>query len=91
MGLVSRSSTGPGLIETPLIEGPHRVSHALDPRARQGLHKNLGQTYLQVFEGCLGKQGLAVDHRRRRTLEAQVPGIVISMSSLKVAILEKSG
>lgn len=30
--------------ETPFLEGRHRVSCAVDPRAKQELHKNLGQT-----------------------------------------------
>ena len=30
--------------QTPLLEGTHWISCALGPRAKQGLHKNLGQT-----------------------------------------------
>lgn len=33
MGLVWRSSTGQGEAETPLMEGPHKISHALGPMA----------------------------------------------------------
>jgi len=57
-----------------LLEGAHRVSCALSPRANQGLHKNLSQTYLGVLEGLLGKQGEAVACHGGRTLEVEVPG-----------------
>ena len=56
-GLECRSSKGLAEIETPILEGAHKVSCALGPRAKQGLHKNLGQTYLQVLEDLLGRQG----------------------------------
>ena len=59
-GLVHRSCTELGETETPLLEGVHQVSCALGLRSKQGLHKNLGQTYLQVLEGPLGKQEMAV-------------------------------
>ena len=52
-----KSSTGIEEIGTPLLKGAHRVSCALDPRAKQRIHKNLGQTYLQILEDLLGKQG----------------------------------
>ena len=39
----------------PLLEGAHRIPCALNPRAKQGLLKNLGQTYLEVIEGILEK------------------------------------
>ena len=44
---------------------------------KAGTHKNLGQTYLQVLEGLLGKQGMAVAYCGGMTLEAEVQGIVI--------------
>ena len=55
-----RSSTGLKETETPLLEGAHRIPCALGPRGKQGLHKNLSQTYLQIIEGIQGKQGVAV-------------------------------
>ena len=36
-----------GETKTPLLEGAQRISQALGPRAKQGLHKNLCQTDLQ--------------------------------------------
>ena len=44
------------------------------PRANQGLHKNLGQTHLQVLEDLLGKQGVAVACCGGKTLEVEGPG-----------------
>ena len=40
-----------------LLEGVHRLSCALVPREKQKIPKNLDQTYLQVLEDLLGKQG----------------------------------
>ena len=67
-------------MEIPLLEGAHRIQCALGPRAKQRLHKNLGQTYLWVLEGLLVKQGIVVAPYKVRTLEAEVLGIFISMS-----------
>ena len=33
-----------GEMETPFLKGAHRHSHTLGPRAKQSLHRNLGQT-----------------------------------------------
>ena len=43
-GLVYRSSTGLGKMETPFLKGTPRLSHALGPWAKQSLHRNLGET-----------------------------------------------
>ena len=41
--------------------GEHaRACKHQDPEEKQWLHRNLGQTYLLVLEGLLGKQGVAV-------------------------------
>ena len=53
---------GQGEMETPLLKCAHRISCALGFRAKQGLHKNLGHTYLWVFNGILGKQGMDMAH-----------------------------
>ena len=81
VGHVHRSSTGLGKTETPLLEGTHRIPFAQGPRTKQGLHKNLGQTYLWVLEGLLGKQGTNLACCFCRTLEAEVLGIFIGVSS----------
>ena len=47
--LECRSSTGLGETETLLLESEHRVSCALDSRAKHRLHKNLGQTYCKSW------------------------------------------
>ena len=60
--------------QTLLLENTHRISCAPGPRAKQGLHKNLGQTNLQVLECLLGKQEAAVAHCGGRMLEAEIPG-----------------
>ena len=73
--------TGGGGAGTLLLEGAHRIPCPLCPRAKQGPHENLGQTCLWVLEGILGKQGAAVAHCGGRTLEAEVPGIFIHVSS----------
>ena len=57
-GLSTGNSTGLGETETPLLEETHKVSWLPGPRTKQVLLKNLGQTYLWVFEGLLGKQGM---------------------------------
>ena len=61
---------GPGGTR-PLLESAHKVSCALGPRVKQGLFKNLGQTYLQVLEGLKGRQGSAVSHYGGRTMEVE--------------------
>ena len=43
-GLVHRSSTGLGEMDTSFLKGTHRLSRALGLRAKQSLHRNLGQT-----------------------------------------------
>ena len=43
--------------ERPRTKGACRVSCALGPRAKWGLHKDLGQTYLPILERLLGKPG----------------------------------
>ena len=72
-------STGLGETETPFLRGIHRISCALGPREKQRLHKKLGQTYLQILEDLLGKQGVTCG---KRTLEARVLGIITSVNSL---------
>ena len=49
-----RDSTGLGKTETPLLEGTHKVSHALGPRAK-AVTRNLHQTCLLVSEAVLGE------------------------------------
>ena len=63
-----------GKTENLLLESVHRVLCALGPREKQKFHRNLGQTYLQMLEGLLGKQGVAVACCGGRTLEAEIPG-----------------
>ena len=65
-----------------ILKRQHRFSCALGPRAKQKLHGNLGQTYLQFLEGLLGKQGVTVAHCGG-TLEAKVSRIIISICSSK--------
>ena len=57
--------------QTTSLEGTHKVSHALDTRAKQGLCNNLG---LRVLEGLLERQGPAVSYCGGRTLDMMVPG-----------------
>ena len=63
------------------MKGAHRLSCAFSPRAKERLHRNLGQTCLWFLEDLLGKQGVTVTHCGGRTLEAKVLGIIISMCS----------
>ena len=88
---MDKRATGLEETEAPVSEGSQWVSCMLGPRVKQGFNKNLGQIYLQVSEGILEKQRVAVPHCGGRTLETQVPGIIIGMSSLEAAILGKSG
>ena len=80
VGLMHRSSTGLGETETPFIKGTHRILRALGPRAKQSLHRNLGQTWLQFLEDFLGKEGVNVACCGERTLEAKIFGIFISVA-----------
>ena len=64
--------------QTPLWEGAHRLSCALGPKAKQRLHKNLGQTCLWFLEDLLGREGLAAFHCGGRTLEVEAPENVSS-------------
>ena len=77
---VHRSSTGLSETETPLLKGAHRLLHALGPRAKQKLHRNLGQTCLWFLKDLLGKQGVTVVLSGRRTVEAKILGTIISMN-----------
>ena len=43
VGLMRRSSMRLGEMETPFLKGAHRISRALDPRAKQGLHRSMCQ------------------------------------------------
>ena len=91
VGLVCRSSTGLGEMETPFLKGAHRLSRALGPRAKQSLHRNLGQTWLQFLEDILGKQGwmwlvVREGHWKQSSQEYSAACL-----SLEVAILGKSG
>ena len=60
---------GLGETETPLLEGACKVSHALGPRTRQYLHRNLGQTYLWILKGLPGVGGSP-----REVLNVSSPG-----------------
>ena len=72
--------------QTPLLEGTHRVSCALGPRAKP---KNLSQIYLWVLKGLLGNQGSAVAHCVGKTLEVDITGNNHHhVSPLEAAILE---
>ena len=86
MGLECRSSTG--LRERETLQDAHKVLCALGPRVKQELHKNLGQTYLWVLEGLLGRQMSAVSHCGAG-LEVEVPENI--HPSLGATILEKFG
>ena len=62
--------------ETPFLEGAHRLSCVLSPRAKQRCCKNLVQTYLWFLD-FLGKQVAAVACCGGKTLETEVSGIII--------------
>ena len=55
--VVLRNLMGLRKTETLLLTDTHRLSCAQGPRAKQRLHRNLGQTCLQLLEDLLGKQG----------------------------------
>ena len=67
--------------EIPVLDGSHRIPCALGPRAKQRLHKTLGQIYLWVFEDLLGKQGAAVAHCGGSMSEAEASEIIIGVNS----------
>ena len=67
--------------DSPFLKGTHRISCALGPRAKQRLHRKLGQTKLQFLEDLLGKQRLTVPCCGRRALEAKLLGIFIILCS----------
>ena len=59
---------------TPFLKGAHRLSRALSPRAKQRLHRNLGQTCLWMLEDLLGNLGqlwlvVGEEHWRQRSQE----------------------
>ena len=80
MRLESKSSTRLGETETLLLEGTHSVSCMLGPMAKQGLHQNLDQTHW-VLKDLLVERGVAEAPSGGKTLDAEFPGIIISMSS----------
>ena len=45
-----RTSTELEQMETTLLKGTHRISSALDPRAKQKLFRNMGQTCLHFLD-----------------------------------------
>ena len=51
----------------------HKVSCSLGPRAKQWLHRSLGQTYLCVLEGLLGRCWSTVAHRRGKDTGPEAP------------------
>ena len=69
-------------METPFLKGTHRRSHALGPRAKQSLHRNLGQTQLQFLQDLLGKLGVNVACCEGRTLKAKLSEIFSSHAFL---------
>ena len=71
-----RNSTGLGEIHTPFLEGTHRVSCTLGPRAKQWLHKILGQTYPQVLRVSLGSGDRLWLTVAARILVMEIPGNV---------------
>ena len=63
------------------MKGAHRISCALGPREKQRLNKNLDQSYLQIWEDLLGKEGATVTHCRERAVETNFLGIIISVNT----------
>ena len=47
------------------------------PRTKQGVHKNLVQTYLKVLEDLLGKQRMTVSRGGDKTLEREFLGMIM--------------
>ena len=66
-----RSCTGLGETETPLLEGTPKVSQALKPRAKQWLHRSLGQIYLKVLGVSWGGRGQLWTSAWARTFMAE--------------------
>ena len=76
-------STGLEETETLLLVGAHRISCTMGPRTKQGNHKNLNQTYLQILDGFLESRGrvwliVGTGHCKQRS-----KGKIINMSSPK--------
>ena len=70
---------GLGETETRFLKGAHRLSHSLGPRAKQSLHRNLGQKGVNaVLRGHPGKTGVNVACCEGRTLKATFSGIFSS-------------
>ena len=63
MGLDYRHSTELGKTETPLLEGAHKVSCALGPRAKAVNSQEPGPD-LPAGLGLLGRWGVALAHSR---------------------------
>ena len=72
--LECRSSTELGETETPLLEVTHKALHALGPRAKQWLHRSLGQTYLHFLEGLLTYEEWSWLTVGARALVVEAPG-----------------
>ena len=73
---------GMGEREFPFLKSTHRLSHALGPREKQCLHRNLGQTLTAVLGGHPGKTGVNVASCEGGTLEAKLSGIFRSSAFL---------
>ena len=67
-GFDSRTSTGLGETETPLMEGIHKVVYAPGCMGKeQWPHRRLNQTYMLVLEGLLQRRGVAVSPQGQDT------------------------
>ena len=78
---VHKSSTGLGEMGIPLLKVTHGFLCVLGPKAKETLHRNLGQNSLWFLAYLLGKQGVMVTHCEGRTLEANVSRIIIRVNS----------
>ena len=59
------------------MKGTHRLSCALGPRAKQRLHRKLGQTYLRLMEDLLRREGVTVTHYGRKDFGGKISGTII--------------
>ena len=86
--LECRSSRGLGETENPLLESAHKVSRALGPRAKQWLHRSLGQTYLQVLKGLLRRWRSTATHHEGKDPGGRGPSeYSLAWTLLEVTIL----
>ena len=81
MGFDCRSSTGLEEIETPLLQGTHKILCKLRPKAKEQLSHRRLKTYLLVLDSLLQRHGVAVAHHRDKGTVTEILEVHVGRST----------